>query len=540
MDFAAACAAGCAKFAGDCKNNWNLRSDYSIMNKKDETKAEEMKMGTKGKGQKEVYAARLTKANRAAMNCHLITATVLSIAYLAEVIKGSKGVFYFLLVVVLGFVPVALEFLFYKIRTTHPLVKYLVPWGYGALYITILFTTDNGLAFVYILPMLVAITVYNDTLYSLEIGTAVVLANIVHVFIFYGKGGFDTVEIASAEIQIAVLVMVAAFSYYAAKVSFRMNQIEIDKAENEREHSEELLGRILQVSSDMTEAITDVSREAEELGISIQSTQSAMDELTSGANDTAEAVQRQLVQTEAIAGKVDLVKEVSGQIAGNMAETQAAIHTGNEHVGRLVEQVAQTEQTNMEVAAELGQLKNYMEQMFSIIEMIHNITSQTSLLSLNASIEAARAGEAGRGFAVVASEISGLASQTKDATVKIESLIQNVSGEIGKVVTIIESMIGQVKKQNEAVGEAAQSFEQISANAENIERHSDSLIQVVEELEEANGVISESIQTISAISEEVAAHTNTTYTSCVENEKTIGQLIGQAEDLKRLAEKLNQ
>lgn len=105
---------------------------------------------------------------------------------------------------------------------------------------------------------------------------------------------------------------------------------------------------------------------------------------------------------------------------------------------------------------------------------------------------------------------------------------------------IIESMIGQVKKQNEAVGETAQSFGQISANAENIERHSDSLSQVVEELEEANGVISESIQTISAISEEVAAHTNTTYTSCVENKKTIERLIGQAEALKRLAEKLNQ
>lgn len=266
-------------------------------------------MGTNGKGQQEVYRERLAKANKAAMNCHLITVTVLSIAYLAEVIKGSKGVPYFLMIVLLGYVPVALEIIFYKIRATHPMVKHLVPWGYAALYIAIIFTTDNGMAFVYVLPMLVAITVYNDTRYSLEIGVAVVLVNIVHVIVFYGEGGFEPVEIATAEIQLAVLIMVAAFSYYAAKVSFRMNQKEIDKAESERGHSEELLGRILQVSSDMTDAIADVSGEAEELGISIQNTQTAMNELTSGANDTAEAVQRQLAQTEAIAGKVELVKE---------------------------------------------------------------------------------------------------------------------------------------------------------------------------------------------------------------------------------------
>lgn len=65
--------------------------------------------------------------------------------------------------------------------------------------------------------------------------------------------------------------------------------------------------------------------------------------------------------------------------------------------------------------------------MHSIIELIDNITTQTSLLALNASIEAARAGEAGRGFSVVASEISNLATQTQDATVDITTLIENIS-----------------------------------------------------------------------------------------------------------------
>lgn len=60
-------------------------------------------------------------------------------------------------------------------------------------------------------------------------------------------------------------------------------------------------------------------------------------------------------------------------------------------------------------------------------DTIMKISSQTSLLALNASIEAARAGEAGRGFAVVATEIGNLASQTSDAIANIGNIVQEVN-----------------------------------------------------------------------------------------------------------------
>lgn len=162
--------------------------------------------------------------------------------------------------------------------------------------------------------------------------------------------------------------------------------------------------------------------------------------------------------------------------------------------------------------------------MNSITDLINNVATQTSLLSLNASIEAARAGEAGRGFAVVASEISNLASQTTSATEDITSLIGNISDKLQIMIETIYNLLDSNKEQISTVEKTSESFTKITENITTIQSQSLNLVNIIDNLSVANKAIVNNIQTISAITEEVSAHANTTYTTSEQNQAIVNEM----------------
>ena len=455
--------------------------------------------------------------NRTAMRAYIIDTVVMLTFCVLQAATGLQTWLYVLGLSILGLVPAGLELAYWKKDHNTPMIKHFVAIGFAIFYSVALFTAKNNLVFAFVIPMILIVSVYNDVRYSIMINTGTVIESLLIGIIGAKTGLFGYAGSDSAIIQVVIMILVGIYSIMAARTSQRNTEHKVEQIQKVQSQTEAVLQNMKELSNTLKTGIEATYTDLEKLERASDFTKEAMQGVSVGANDTAMAVQDQLLQTEEIQKKVDVVNDANEQIVDSMQQTLSVLKDGNQDMEILVEKGA-------DVAEKLQTLDKYMEQMNTIVELIKSIASQTSLLALNASIEAARAGEAGKGFAVVATEISGMASQTNEATVHITELIENVSTAISEVVEVIYQMISGINEEKQSAENTAGSFQSIQNNTLAIQSQVENLTHSVEELKEANRVIMDSIQTISAVSEEVSAHAGETMNAEEENTDTLKKI----------------
>ena len=475
---------------------------------------------------KQTTFSDLERNNKTCMYAHLIDSSIMTLFCILQALSGLQTWGYIIIFAVLGFGPVIAEFFFWNKSHETPAIQHLVAIGFAVFYSFAIFTATNGLVFLFVIPMILIISVYNDAKYSLIINTGTVIESLIITIMGAQTGKFGYSGQDNAVIQVVIMIMVGIYSYFTSQtLNINMAQ-KIQHAEESQSQSEKLLANLSELSDHVNQKINSIHQELDKL-----STQHAMQEVSSGAAEATNAVMEQGSQTQEIQDKIVIVNDVTQQIDANMKHTLDIVTEGSSSMQLLASQVDTSVQNSVDAASKLETLNHYMEEMHSIVELIGGITSQTSLLALNASIEAARAGDAGKGFAVVASEITGMASQTKEATVKITELIQNVTSAINEVVTVIQQMIDGINQEKESAKNTANSFSSIQENTLSIQSGIQNLTVSTSELKDANQVISDSVQTLSAISEELTAHAHETLEAENKNTDILDTIASKMQEL---------
>ncbi len=484
-------------------------------------------------------ASSYSRTNNLAMMGYIIYNVALLAFYLIEVINGSRTIAYFAIFAALSLLPLVVMYIVYSKNRDSVAIKYIMAIGYAAFYTFTVFTTISPVAFVYGILISVLIIAYADVKLSSIFGIGMFLVNGVHVTIMGLSGDIVSGDIANIKIRLGFTAVYAVYMILTTRTLIRNNNDKLEQVAKEKELVSKMLENIMNISNRMINDIGMVSDKMGDLENSVNQTTISMEEVTNGTNDTSDSVQTQLMKTEEIQSFIEKVEAVSTSISNDMEDTGEDISLGKSKIDELISQVQISDDASNKAAEALERLTMHASRMQGIVGMIDNITSQTSLLALNASIEAARVGEAGKGFAVVASEITNLADQTQSATVDITEVINNVSAELEEVVNVIHYLIDNNKIQSVAATETASSFETISSRAQIISQQAEELAVLVTELAHSNEEIVESIHTISAATEEVTAHSNETLESSEENKSIVDEVSTLVSELQELAVRLN-
>ena len=262
------------------------------------------------------------------------------------------------------------------------------------------------------------------------------------------------------------------------------------------------VGEFVQIKESLLVIIERMKETLNTLKIASEEINMGSDQLACAAQDLAEGSSDQSIQ---VAGLVEAMKNMAGNMEQNAAEAAASVEIAN--------QAGATMQRGNEKMEELKdairEIAVCSEQIHSIINTIEDIAEQTNLLSLNAAIEAARAGEAGRGFAVVAEQVKNLAEESARASGRTTKLIETTIAAVDKGISIADetaaNMVEVIQGAMEATRKMGHIAEILNDEVSNI--HSiNTTLNKVSEVVDSNSATSEET---AAVSEEQKAQVET-------------------------------
>lgn len=322
----------------------------------------------------------------------------------------------------------------------------------------------------------------------------------------------DDLECKSSIREVAILIQASS----ALKAKLNAIVTKVDGHVSHLDSSMESLNTLAETSSVGTGQIRD-----------------AIDELSETAVTLADNVQAVNMKMIEMGDNISAIETETQELNNNSAKMNEASRNAAESMNLVL---TSSETTYNIIAEIIGQAKEMNQEISSIneaVELISDITTQTNLLSLNASIEAARAGQAGKGFAVVASEIKQLAEQSSQGTDTIKGIAETILGKSKEYVKLTEKMKRLVEQEQTDIGGAKTGFDTLSETIEANVEIAGTIAEKTQKLESLKLDIVNSITELSAISQENAASNEEVNASVFEIAESIDKI---SEDTKMVKE----
>ncbi|AUG52839.1 methyl-accepting chemotaxis protein [Thalassospira marina] len=208
-----------------------------------------------------------------------------------------------------------------------------------------------------------------------------------------------------------------------------------------------------------------------ELQIVVEAIIDQTSRLNSSAADMAASSQRVSTNSESVAAAAHEALANAETVSGASEELAASIREISRQIEEATSITTEANTSGIEAERTVLSLKDSVDRIGEVAELIADIAAQTNLLALNATIEAARAGDAGKGFAVVAQEVKNLANQTARSTEEITRQIGEIQQVTGSVVSTVQHMSENIRRIDQVASNVATSVHQQDSATQEIARN---------------------------------------------------------------------
>jgi methyl-accepting chemotaxis protein len=251
----------------------------------------------------------------------------------------------------------------------------------------------------------------------------------------------------------------------------------------------ELADNLNNVFDNLHKLASEVQVASLQVGASSAEISAASKQMLGGASDQATKIESSTAAVTELSSSIQ-------QVAENAMQATRVAKDSGEHLQESIGQLTNTSTLIEETAEKIQALGQSGKRIGNIVEVIRQISEQTSLLALNASIEAAHAGEQGRGFAVVADEVSSLARRVGQSAKDIELLIATITEQTAEAVTSMQgvtrafgehvsgssAMQSSLKKIVEVIQDTARSVSEQAVVSDEIARNMDAVQKIAGEV----------------------------------------------------------
>ena len=266
---------------------------------------------------------------------------------------------------------------------------------------------------------------------------------------------------------------------------------------------------------EMVTSIGQVANGAQDLSLAVDSTAVSIEQLTTTikevankAEELASASEETLAATEEISSAIREVEQSSKESATLSEKVKNDASTfGIASVEKTIEGIQDIKSSFDKTAHYLNKLGVRSDEIGKILNVIDEITDQTTLLALNAAILAAQAGEQGKGFSVVADEIKDLAERTSFSTHEIAELIQSVQQEVKDAILAMDDGLRSVEVGLKVAKDADNALHKIVESTVQSAEMSDTIKRSTTEQAKTTRLVSEAMERVKNMVSHIARTT---------------------------------